>query len=142
MTPSTPNIAAILRAARTIAVVGCSNRPTRTSFRIARYLQEAGYRIIPVNPNHEMVLGETCYPSVNAIDDSIAVDVVDIFRRPVFVESVVADVGARVKRLGGKPVIWTQIGVSSQEARDAADELELPYIANRCTMVEHARIFG
>ena len=98
--------------------------------------------MIPVNPNHELVLGETCYPSVDAIDDSIEIDIVDIFRRPVFVESVVADVGARVERLGGAPVIWTQIGVSSQEARDAAAELGLPYIANRCSMVEHARTFG
>jgi predicted CoA-binding protein len=129
----------ILAEARTVAVVGCSDRRERTSNRIARYLKSAGFRIIPVNPYHTEVLGETCYPSVNSIDDNITVDIVDVFRRPEFTSSVVADVLERVARLGTRPVIWTQIGVSSELARLLATSNGLQYVANRCTMVEHAR---
>ena len=134
-----PDLPGLLHAAKTIAVVGCSNRPGRTSHRIARYLRDAGFDVRPVNPFHSEVLGLTCYPSVDAIPDEVVVDVVDIFRRPKFTADVVRDALKRVSRLNRQPVIWTQIGVSSPEAKRLAVDNGLVYVANRCTMVEHAR---
>lgn len=130
----------ILRAAKVIAVVGCSDDPTRPSHRVARYLQEAGYKIVPVNPNHEELLGETCYPSVDSIPDEVEIDIVDIFRHPSHTADVVRDVVKRMEQLDQRPVVWTQIGVSSAEARRLADEAGLRYITNRCAMVERERL--
>ncbi len=130
----------ILKNAETIAVVGCSPRSSRTSHRIAQYLQEQGYRIVPINPHHDELLGETCYPDLNAVPDEIEIDIIDIFRRPEFALDVVKDAIERSNRTGRKPVIWTQIGVHSQEAQRAAEESGFEYVANRCTFVEHGRI--
>ncbi len=134
-----PDLPGLLHAAKTIAIVGCSDRPGRTSHRIARYLRDAGFDVYPVNPFHEEVLGLTCYPSVDAVPDDVVIDVIDIFRRPKFTADVVRDVLKRASRLGRKPVVWTQIGVSSSEAKQLAIDNGLVYVANRCTMVEHAR---
>ena len=130
-----------LQRARTIAVVGCSPRASQTSHRIARYLQEAGYRVVPVNPHHEELLGEACYPSLLAIPEDVRLDIVNVFRRPSFTEGVVQDTVDRAERTGQKPVVWTQLGVHSQEAQQLAEAHDLPYIANRCILVEHARYF-
>lgn len=134
------DIKSILENAKTIAVVGCSPRASRTSHRIARYLQDAGYRIIPINPYHDELLGEPCYPDLNSIPDDVEVDIVDIFRRPQFTMDVVNDAIDRSNRTGRKHVIWTQIGVHSQEAELAAVEAGFEYVANRCLMVEHGRM--
>ena len=137
---SSPDIAAVLRDARTIAVVGCSPRGFQTSHRIARYIQDAGIRMVPVNPHHDEVLGEAAYPSLDAIPDDVEVDVVDVFRRPEFVPDVVRDAAARAERTGRRPVIWTQIGVHSPEAQRLAGEAGLPYVADRCLMIDHAAL--
>ena len=129
----------ILSEAKTIAVVGCSDNPARTSNAIARYLLGAGYRVIPVNPEHTEILGETCYPSTKAIPDDVHVDIVNIFRRPAHTADMVRDVLDRIARTGEKPVIWTQIGVSSNEAQELSESAGLLYVKNRCIMVEHAR---
>jgi predicted CoA-binding protein len=131
----------LLRDAETIAVVGCSPRPSQTSHRIARYLQGAGYRVVPVNPHHDELLGEPCYPSLLAIPEDVALDIVNVFRRPHFTEGVVQDAADRAARTGRRPTIWTQLGVHAQEAQRLAAEHGLPYIANRCILVEHARFF-
>ena len=130
----------ILRDAETIAVVGCSPRSTRTSHRIARYLQEAGYRVIPVNPHRDELLGTTCYPDVQSIPDDVQVDIVNVFRRPQYTADMVRDAIRRSETTGYLPVVWTQIGVSSREAEALAQETGLPYVKNRCIMVEHARM--
>jgi len=135
---SSPDIAAVLRGARTIAVVGCSPRSFQTSHRIARYIQEAGIRMVPVNPYHDEILGETAYPDLASIPDDVQIDIVDVFRRPEFVPDVVRDAAVRSERTGDRPVIWTQIGVHNPEAERLADEAGLPYIADRCLMVDHA----
>ena len=134
------DIAELLRRTRTIAVVGLSPRSTRTSYKIAVYLQEAGYTIVPVNPHRDELLGERAYPSLLDIPDSISLDLVDVFRRPEFMEGVVREAIARRDRSGNNPVIWTQIGVSSFEAEELANEAGIPYIRNRCTLVEHSRL--
>jgi predicted CoA-binding protein len=134
------DIAELLRRTRTIAIVGLSPRSTRTSYKIAVYLQEAGYTIVPVNPHRDELLGERAYPSLIDIPDSISLDLVDVFRRPEFMEGVVREAIARRDRSGNNPVIWTQIGVSSFEAEELANEAGIPYIRNRCTLVEHSRL--
>ncbi len=128
-----------VRAMRTIAVVGCSPRGFQTSHRIAQYLQNAGLRIVPVNPNQTEILGETCYPSLLAIPEDVEIDVVDVFRRPEHTAGVVQDAADRAERTGQNPVVWTQLGVSSREAEALAEELGIPYVVDRCLMVDHAR---
>lgn len=130
----------MLETARTIAVVGCSPRPTRTSHRIARYLQDAGYTVIPVNPYHDELLGVPCYPDVQHIPAETPIDIVNIFRRPRYTADMVRDVIDRIETTGERPVIWTQIGVSSQEAERLATDAGLPYVRNRCILVEHSRL--
>ena len=123
---------------RTIAVVGCSPRGFQTSHRIATYLQNVGLRIVPVNPNQTEILGEACYPSLLDVPESVALDVVCVFRRPEHTAGVVQDAADRMERTEQNPVVWTQLGVSSPEAEALADVLGLPYVADRCLMVDHA----
>ena len=126
-----------LLSARTIAVVGCSPRAFQTSHRIAQYLQAEGYRIVPVNPHHEEILGEPAYPDLQSIPDEVEVDIVNVFRRSEYTEGVVRDAAARAERTGRHPLIWTQLGVHSAEAEGAAEDAGLPYVAERCIMVDH-----
>ena len=131
-----------LQRARTIAVVGCSPRGFQTSHRIAVYLQRAGYRVVPVNPYHEEILGEPCYPDLQAIPAEVDVDIVNVFRRSQFTPGVVEDAVARMEATGDRPLIWTQIGVHHPEAERLAAEAELPYVADRCIMVDHRVLLG
>lgn len=130
--------AAALRSAQTIAVVGCSPRGFQTSHRIARYIQDAGIRMVPVNPNHDEILGERAYPDLASIPEDVEIDIVDVFRRPEHTAGVVRDAAERAEQTGQRPLIWTQIGVHSAEAERLAEEAGLPYVANRCLMVDHA----
>jgi uncharacterized protein len=131
------DLAAHFRAARTIAVVGCSPRPSQTSHAIARYLQGAGYTVIPVNPHREELLGVRCYPDLLSIPEDTKVDIVNVFRRPEFTPDVVRDAADRAERTGQHPLIWTQLGVHNPEAQRLAEEAGLPYLANRCIMIDH-----
>ena len=127
-------VAAVRRmiGARRIAVVGLSDDPSRPSFGVASYLLAAGKDIIPVNPNHSHVLGQTCYPSLAAAPKPI--DVVDVFRRPEYCADVVRSAIA----IGAKGV-WLQSGIISDEARDLAVRAGIDFIQGRCLMVEHMR---
>ena len=136
--PAAVDLAALLREARTIAVVGCSPRASQTSHRIARYLLDAGFTVVPINPHHAELLGTRCYASLLDVPEAVAVDVVNVFRRPEHTAGVVQDAADRAERTGQRPTIWTQLGVSSPEAETLAGEHGLPYVANRCIMVEHA----
>lgn len=127
---------------KTIAVVGCSTNPARTSHEIAQYLQQVGYRMIPVNPNYTEVLGEVCYPDLAAIPEAVTVDVVNIFRRSVFTEDAVQSAVQRQQMTGRTPLVWTQLGVSSPEAKQLAQTAGMPYVENRCIYVEHRRWAG
>jgi predicted CoA-binding protein len=134
-----PDLASVLADATTIAVVGCSDDPSRTSYRIAQYMQEQGYRIVPVNPNVDEVLGETAYPDLPSIPADVEVDVVNIFRAPKYTADMVRTAVERAQSTGHTPVVWTQLGVSSPEARSVAADAGLPYVRNRCIKVEHGR---
>ncbi len=125
----------VLSRARTIAVVGLSDKPERDSNEVARYLQSVGFRIVPVNPMLPRALGETSYPSVAAIPSDIPIDIVDIFRRSDQVPPVVDD---SVRR--GAKVLWMQLGVEHAEAAARARVAGATVIENRCIMVEHRRL--
>ena len=134
-----PDLNATLADARTIAVVGCSDRPSRTSYAIARYLQEVGYRIIPVNPNIATCHGEHAYPDLQSLPDDVHIDIVDIFRNPAYTAEMVQMTVDYAEATGAKPTVWTQLGVSTSEAQRLAEDAGLPYVKNRCIMVEHRR---
>ncbi len=133
---------ALLEGAGAIAVVGCSPSPSRTSHKVAHYLQRAGYQVIPVNPHADEILGETCYPDVTSIPRDVTVDIVNIFRRSRYTAETVDDAARRMQKTGQRPAIWTQLGVSSPQAERRATEAGLEYIRERCIMVEHGRRLG
>lgn len=123
-------IETILEQSKTIAIVGLSRRDWRPSYRIAEYLQSVGYRIIPVNPNEKEVLGESAYPCLEEVPETI--DVVDIFRRSEFVAPVVES----AIRVGAKAV-WMQEGVMDEQAARRARAAGLAVVMDRCILKEH-----
>ena len=114
--PDDRELRSIFTRARTIAVVGLSSKDHRPSYDVASYLQDRGYRIIPVNPNEDEVLGEKAFPSLSAIPEKV--DVVDVFRRPEYTPEV-----AREAVRSGAAVLWLQVGIVNQEARRIASQL-------------------
>ncbi len=122
----------ILGAARTIAVVGLSPTPERPSHGVAHYLQSAGYRIVPVNPRHAVILGERSYPTLAAAALEQAIDVVDVFRRSEFAGPIV-DEAIRVQ----PRLIWLQLGVVNAAAGERARAAGIPCVMDRCLMVDH-----
>ena len=128
-------IAAILREAHTVAVVGLSGKRFRPSYGVSEYMQRSGYRIIPVNPRESEVLGETCYPDLESIPEPI--DIVDIFRRSEFVPEIV---DAAIRK--GAKVIWMQEGVIHEDAARRAMEAGLTVVMDRCILKEHRRLGG
>ena len=125
----------ILRTSRTIAVVGLSAEWHRPSFFAAKYVQEHGYRMVPVNPRYEEILGERCYPSLEAIE--IPVDIVDVFRRT----EDVMPIAEQAIAIGAK-CLWQQIGVRNEAAAALAAAAGLEVVMDRCVKIEHARLFG
>jgi hypothetical protein len=119
----------ILRTYKTVAVVGLSDRPDRDSHRVAAYLQQHGYRIVPVNPNVATVLGEPAYPGLRAVP--VPVEVVDIFRKPDAVPEIVEDAIAM-----GARVIWMQEGIAHNAAADRARAVGLTVVMNKCMLKE------
>lgn len=128
-----------LREADTIAIIGCSANKYRTSYHIASYLKENGYRIIPVNPSYEEVLGQKCYPEMSAVPTDAKIDIVDVFRDSQYTADMVNDIIEWSETTGQKPLVWTQLAVSSQEAKALAEEAGLDYVENQCIMVEHSK---
>ncbi len=125
----------ILQGARVIAVVGLSPREDRPSYRVASYLKGCGYRIIPVNPAVQEVLGEKAYGSLGEIPDSIHVDVVDVFRRAEDTPAIAEEAVAR-----GAQVLWLQEGIVSKEAEEIASRSGLRVVMDRCMLKEHKRL--
>ena len=128
--PQSDPIAELLKRSRVIAVVGLSNNPLRPSHGVSAYMQGHGYRIIPVNPLIEECLGEKAYRSLLEVPEKI--DIVDIFRRPEFVEEVV-DEAIQLK----VPVIWMQEEVIHQKAAEKARQAGIFVVMDRCIMKEH-----
>ena len=127
------SIRELLSTARVIAVVGLSGKRSRPSFGVSEYMQRAGYRIIPVNPNEAEVLGERAYADLDAVPEKV--DIVDIFRRPEFVPEIVE----AALRIGAKAV-WMQEGVIHPEAAARAEAAGLTVVMDRCILKEHRRL--
>lgn len=130
--PDDRELRTLLRDARTIAVVGSSSRPDRASFQVAAYLQDHGYRIIPVNPNETEVLGERAHPSLAELPPGTAVDVVDVFRRSEHTPEI-----ARQAVAIGAKTLWLQEGVVNEDAAAIASEAGLDVIMGVC--IRHVR---
>lgn len=124
------NIEELLRSSRTVAVVGLSGNRARPSYGVAEYLQRAGYRIIPVNPQESEVLGERAYPALEAIPEKV--DIVDIFRRPEHVPEIV-EAAIRI----GARAVWMQEGIVHEEAAGKARQAGLEVVMDRCALKEH-----
>ena len=125
----------ILRTSRTIAVVGLSADWFRPSHFAAKYMQEHGYRIVPVNPRYEAVLGERCHATLATIE--VPVDIVDVFRKT----EDVLPIAEQAIAIGAK-CLWQQIGVKNEEAAALAAAAGLEVVMDRCVKIEHARLFG
>ena len=130
----------LLKSASIIAVIGCSSKPYRTSYHIAEYLMNSGFTIIPVNPNEKEVFGIHCYSSIFDIPKGIKVDVFNIFRNKRYTLQQVEEIVEWSSKTEQKPAIWTQLDVSTPEAKQLAEENGLGYIENRCMLVEHQRV--
>ncbi len=135
MSDNVSHLRRVLKQTKTIAVVGLSPSWHRPSYFAASYMQTHGYRIIPVNPRSEQILGERCYPDLASIDQPV--DMVDCFRRaeemPALAEQAI-DLGAKS--------FWVQLGLRSEQARAICDDAGLDFVEDRCVKIEHARLFG
>jgi hypothetical protein len=125
----------ILKESRVIAVVGLSADWYRPSYFAAKYMQEHGYRVIPVNPKYREILGEKCYARLSEIPERV--DIVDVFRKTADVMPVAEEAIA----VGAK-VLWQQLGVKNQAAAERARAAGLETVMDRCVKIEHARLFG
>ncbi len=124
------DIPSILQDSRTIAMVGLSPKENRPSNRVARYLLEAGYEVIPVNPGQTEILGRPCYPDLLAVPQQI--DIVDIFRRPEDIPPIVAQ-AIQIKA----KVVWMQLGIINEEAAEKARAAGLSVVMDRCLKIDH-----
>jgi uncharacterized protein len=133
------SIRRILNSCKTIAIVGLSADWHRPSFFAAKYMQEHGFKIIPINPKYEEILGERCYPSLRAVPSEIAktIDMVDCFRKTEDIEPIAADAIA----IGAK-CLWQQLGVNNPLASELARRSGLDVVVDRCVKIEHGRLFG
>jgi hypothetical protein len=128
-------IKAILQNYKLVAVVGLSPKPERPSYQVAKYLQDHGYRIVPVNPGQKEIRGEKCYPTLK--DVPFPVEVVDIFRNVEAIPGIVEEAIAM-----GAKVVWMQLGLSEPTAARRAEAAGLQVIMDRCMKVEHAQHLG
>ncbi len=128
-------VTVLLKEARTIVVVGISDREDRDSYKIAKYLKQNGYKIIPVNPKLPEVLGEPCYPDLKSIPEHV--DVVDIFRS---IDAIPGIVDEAVSIGAGS--VWMQLGLAHDEAAEKARRAGLSVVMNRCMKIEHLRRKG
>ena len=135
MADDIPTLRRFLRSVRTLAVVGLSAEWHRPSFFAAKYMQEHGYRIIPVNPRYPEILGERCHASLETIEEPV--DIVDVFRKTEDVLPI-----ARQAIAIGAKCLWQQIGVKNLEAAKLAADAGLDIVMDRCVKIEHARLFG
>ncbi len=129
----------LLKTAKTIAIVGISDKPERDSYKVAEYLQSHGYKILAINPLQagNIILGEQCYPSLAQAkqETGLKIDIVDCFRKsediPVILnEAITVEAGA----------IWMQLGIENADAAETAMQAGLPVVMNRCTKIEHKRL--
>lgn len=124
----------IFKNAKTIAIIGCSPDPSKASNMVASYLKDAGFKIVPVYPKEDIILGEKVYRSLSEIP--FKVDIVDIFRKPDVIASVVDECIAR----GDVDCVWTQLGLVNNEAAQKAEDAGIKVVQSRCTKIEHKKL--
>jgi len=130
----------ILKDAKTIAVIGASNNPIKSAYRIPKYLQDAGYNVIPINPNSENVLGVKTYKSISDIPQEIKIDIVDIFRPSKDIENLMPAIIERFKKLNDIKLVWLQEGIHSQKAKELCKDNNIEFIQGICIYKVHASI--
>lgn len=133
----------ILKKYKSVAVVGLSREPDKDSYRVSAYLKTHGFRIIPVNPFADEVVGEKSYKSLLDIPAEIqkTIEIVDVFRPAKDVPPIVEQV-VKLKEMHGKPyVVWMQLGIVNEQASETAKKAGLTVVMNKCMMVEHKRLF-
>ena len=132
----------ILRKTKTVAVVGLSKEPQKDSYKVSAYMQQHGYRIIPVNPFAQEVLGEKSYRSLLDIPLELqqAIDVVDVFRKSEDVPAIVEQAIQMKAKSGRSFVVWMQLGIVNEQAAQAARQAGLIVVMDKCLMVEHHRL--
>lgn len=135
-----PNLKELFDTVETIAVIGCSSNPYRTSNHITKYLIDQGFDVVPVNPNETEVFGLKSYPSIDEIPEDVNVDIMNIFRNKKYTDETVIEIIEWADRRGQEPVIWTQLDVSTDSSKKRAEEAGLTYIENRCIMVDHRSV--
>jgi len=144
MSSETDGLIAKILKFKIIAVVGLSKDPSRPSHDVASYLKSHGYRIVPVNPTVEEVLGERSYKSLLDLPEELKrkIDIVDIFRRAEDVPPIVNDAVQLHKGFGKPNAVWMQLGIVNEEAASKAREAGLSVVMDRCMKIEHARFAG
>ncbi|MFC2133917.1 CoA-binding protein [Bacteroidota bacterium] len=135
MISSDEEIIEILTDYKNIAVIGCSSNPSKAAHEIPKYLQSQGYKIIPVNPFSEEILGEKCYKKITDIKEEV--DIVNVFR-PSEETPVIVRESLKVN----PKVVWMQLGIENKEAEKIAEENNIKIIMNKCMMVEHMKLIG
>jgi predicted CoA-binding protein len=133
--PPDEEVVELLKSAKTIAVVGISHKEDRDSYKVAKYLKEHGYKIIPVNPKYKEVLGEPCYPDLKSVPEKI--DVVDIFRNIDAIPGIVDEAIAV-----GAGAVWMQLGLAHNESAEKARQAGLKVVMNKCMKIEHQRLLS
>ncbi len=133
--PVSEEIKEILENAGTIAIVGLSDKPDRDSYKVASYLKERGYKIIPVNPAKDEILGEKSFPDLKSIDEKV--DIVDVFRKIEAVPEIVD------KAIDIKPgTIWLQLGLAHRESAEKAERAGIRFVQSKCLKIEHSKLIG
>lgn len=127
----------ILEDTKTVAIIGCSPNPEKASNKVAAYLKNVGYKIIPVYPKEDVILGEKVYRSLSDIPNDIQIDLVDIFRKPDVIATVVDEALQR----DDVKCIWTQLGLVNNEAAQKAEQAGLQVVQSHCTKIEHSELF-
>ncbi len=131
--PSDEYLRNLLKNSKTIAVVGLSDKPDRDSYRVAKYMQEKGYKIIPVNPRVKTILGEHCYSGLRDIPEKV--DIVNIFRRSELVPPIIREAIEL-----NPEAIWLQLGIVNEEAFEIAEKAGIGFIMDKCIKVEYERL--
>jgi len=130
----------LLDSAKTIAIVGLSSDRQKASFFVAGYLKDEGYRIVPVNPKADVILGEKVYPDIASIP--FPIDIIDIFRPPQEIDAIVDQAIARKEKGIDSPAIWMQLRLVNLPAAERAQAAGLPVIVDKCVKMEHGRYGG
>jgi len=139
---SDEEIKRMLEEYRTVAVVGLSRNPSKDSYRVAKYLKDQGYDIIPINPFADEIMGEKCYGSLLELPGNLqkAVEIVDVFRPSEDVPPIVEEAIRLRERNGAPHVIWMQLDIVNEEAAERARDAGFKVVMNKCILVEHKRL--